>query len=529
MIPISAILLLGAFGPQQQNAPATDATPRMTQKQSGLVTFHVTTREVIVDVIAVNSRNGPVPDLSPVDLQVFDVDSEAAAGYKRRPILDRHPPSNPISSLRWIDATGNESGAAEAQQTALRISASCLEHATPYYQLAYHPDARGMTPGYHNVLITTTRRGVHLYYRHRYYVGNTAPLAANLPDVLAAPRLAQLDAQLRQAACYRADVPDSLSLAASLIDNGRTDVLRYSVTVDTDSLGFISLSDTGRRVQLDYAVCNFDTSGQGVDYWHASIDKTLSPLEYARAQAHGFPHILEFPMPPHLGISRIVVRDLVTGNIGSVNVVYPLIQNEPKDAASQATAENARRSEAIREAIRNYGPLTAPPPGPIGSFGSIVPSPNSFCGDVYELPGQTKKLPDFRELNPVGSIYTTFLGVPDQLFTPTNGIPGVTSRLAWFGIDYYGTFWIRNSGAYEFRLSSDDGAMVQIDDRQLIDLDGLHMARTKSSRLQLDAGLHTVHVPYFQGKPDAVALGLWIREPGRDWKIFDLRDFAPPR
>jgi hypothetical protein len=42
---------------------------------------------------------------------------------------------------------------------------------------------------------------------------------------------------------------------------GRADVLRYSVNIDPNSLAFISLSDSGRRIQLDYWACNFDVAG----------------------------------------------------------------------------------------------------------------------------------------------------------------------------------------------------------------------------------------------------------------------------
>jgi hypothetical protein len=28
--------------------------------------------------------------------------------------------------------------------------------------------------------------------------------------------------------------------------------------------------------------------------------------------------------------------------------------------------------------------------------------------------------------------------------------------------------------------------------------------------------------------PFAVALELWVRPPGEDWRLFDLRDFAEP-
>ena len=168
--------------------------------------------------------------------------------------------------------------------------------------------------------------------------------------------------------------------------------------------------------------------------------------------------------------------------------------------------------------------------GPLGSFGSVVPRPTAFCGDVYELKPDTPRLPDFRDLDPIGSIYTDSLAVPNQIFAGTNGIPGVTDRTIWFGVDYHANFWTHNAGTYYFRFTSDDGAVLQIDDKRVIDLDNLHSALTKEGHIALDSGRHTIHVPYYEGTPYAVALSLWVRSPGEDdWKIFDVRDFANPK
>jgi hypothetical protein len=506
---------------QSEQRSGQSPSPQQQDRQVPL-TFRVTTREVIVDVIAVDGHGRPVVDLKPADLQVFDQIPELTQQRKRHHVSSPQSSPDQIASFTIVNPATKQAPPAESLEAGFRLGTSCLDRATLHYQLAYHPGPQGFAPGYHDVLITTTRRGAHLFYSHRYYVGATAPDPKNLPDKLSAPRLAQLADQLRQAACYRSTVPSSIALRASLIDTGRTDQLRYSVAVDADSLAFISLSDNGRGVQLDYAVCNFDVDGQPIDYLHGSLDQVLTPVEYTRALAHGFPHLIDFPTPPHLGLSRFVVRDLVTGNIGSVDTVYPVASRPPPDPAAVAQARETDRLQAIG----NYGHY-APPQGPIGSFGSIVPAPDSFCGDIYEIPGDTSRLPDFRELDPIASIYTDSLAVPNQIFSGTPGIPGVTPRVAWFGIDYYGTFWIRNPGDYEFMMTSDDGAILQIDDQHVIGIDGAHMALTRTGHVALDAGVHNIHVPYFQGPPDAVALQLWVKPPGAAWQIFDLRDFAP--
>jgi hypothetical protein len=138
-------------------------------------------------------------------------------------------------------------------------------------------------------------------------------------------------------------------------------------------------------------------------------------------------------------------------------------------------------------------------------------------------------MPDFRTLDPLGSIYTYSLAVPDQIFKGTNGIPGVTDRTIWFGVDYHADFWTHKAGEYDFRLTSDDGAILQVDDKRVIDLNNLHAVFTKEGQITLDAGRHTIHIPYYRGTLYAAGLSLWVRTPGeKDWKLFDLREFEEP-
>jgi hypothetical protein len=98
----------------------------------------------------------------------------------------------------------------------------------------------------------------------------------------------------------------------------------------------------------------------------------------------------------------------------------------------------------------------------------------------------------------------------------------------WFGIDYYGEFWITKPGEYKFDLESDDGSRLFIDNQQIIENDELHQAQSKTGKITLAAGRHTIHVPYFQGSPTGVALILAIKPPGGPQRPFNLADYPPP-
>jgi hypothetical protein len=159
-------------------------------------------------------------------------------------------------------------------------------------------------------------------------------------------------------------------------------------------------------------------------------------------------------------------------------------------------------------------------------FGTTVAINSGLRGDIYFLHADTKWLPDFRKMKPKGSIYTTSLNVPPQSFK--DGFPGVTKRFEWFAIVYTGRLWIANPGGYRFALLSDDGSKLWIDDRLLIDNDGIHPPLEASNTANLTPGIHAIRVAYFQGPRMDVALILRVAGPGQRIHIFNTDEFKPP-
>lgn len=58
---------------------------------------------------------------------------------------------------------------------------------------------------------------------------------------------------------------------------------------------------------------------------------------------------------------------------------------------------------------------------------------------------------------------------------------------------------IETAGTYLFRLVSDDGSELLIDDQLVIDHDGLHGATAKDGSITLTEGVHSLRVNYFEG------------------------------
>jgi hypothetical protein len=164
---------------------------------------------------------------------------------------------------------------------------------------------------------------------------------------------------------------------------------------------------------------------------------------------------------------------------------------------------------------------------PIPTFGTTVPANSGFRGQIYYLEPETPKLPDFSKLTPVGTIYTPYLCVPPRNFE--EGFPGVTDRFEWFAIDYTGRFWVSQPGAYRFALASDDGSILYIDGKKVIDVDHQHPVIEKLHTVKLKTGVHTIRVSYFQGPRFHVALVLRVAGPhDGELHVFHTDEFKPP-
>ncbi|MGH2647010.1 MAG: PA14 domain-containing protein, partial [Ginsengibacter sp.] len=109
------------------------------------------------------------------------------------------------------------------------------------------------------------------------------------------------------------------------------------------------------------------------------------------------------------------------------------------------------------------------------AFGDSIFITNGLTGKVYLLPvPSTRKLPDFDTMKAVSIIYIDSINIPPRNWS--SGFPGLHDRFEWFGIEYTGFFKPNEAGDYVFRLLSDDGSKLFIDDKLIIDNDGLHGA-----------------------------------------------------
>ena len=144
-----------------------------------------------------------------------------------------------------------------------------------------------------------------------------------------------------------------------------------------------------------------------------------------------------------------------------------------------------------------------------------------FRGLVYLVPDDVERLPDFSRLRPFATLFTDRFEVKPQEFR--GGFPGVSKEDEWFAIRYEGPFFASEGGTWRFRLVSDDGAALYVDNQKVIDNDGVHGVRTAHGAVELAPGRHHLRLDYFQGNRGPVALELYTAAPSEPQREYILQ------
>ena len=88
---------------------------------------------------------------------------------------------------------------------------------------------------------------------------------------------------------------------------------------------------------------------------------------------------------------------------------------------------------------------------------------------------------------------------PSQTFNVNSiEVPSEVNAPA-FGLQYRGYIDVPENGIYSFYLTSDDGSLLSIDDKTVVDNDGLHSAIERSGEMALEKGLHRFSLDFIEG------------------------------
>lgn len=205
------------------------------------------------------------------------------------------------------------------------------------------------------------------------------------------------------------------------------------------------------------------------------------------------------------------------------------IQIQTGDATKQPAGQ--RPPPPPPPAARPAGQAPTPAPTPVAAqtrrppaippTATRINAPNAFGngksgafqGLVYVIPDTSKRLPPTSTLVPFAALFTDKFEIQSQDFS--SGFPGALMQNDWFLISYEGPFNVPQQGKWQFQLTSDDGAKLYIDDKLVVDNDGLHTAKAAQAEATLTAGQHWLKLEYFQGARGQVALSLLMGQGGK--------------
>jgi len=107
--------------------------------------------------------------------------------------------------------------------------------------------------------------------------------------------------------------------------------------------------------------------------------------------------------------------------------------------------------------------------------------------------GSQRRVPNYNAMRP--QITRT---VPRIAYHNTGGNWQGIGRRDRFGVRWTGVLTIHRGGVYRFMTGSDDGSKVYIDNRYVLNNDGLHPWRTRYANVRVNSGRHPVKVEFFE-------------------------------
>ena len=199
--------------------------------------------------------------------------------------------------------------------------------------------------------------------------------------------------------------------------------------------------------------------------------------------------------------------------------------------------------QAVAPVVAAAPPAPAPPvvaaaPAPMAApaassgappklFEECADSPDRpMVAEVYRLRVNSTSVNEMRRRKPVKTVCMAQLDITPRDFR--DGFPGLDMN-EWFGLDIRFTVNIPQDITMDLMLLSDDGAILTVDDVEVINNDGIHAAAPLMETVKLAKGLRNFRVRYFQGPGFGLALMLaWKKPEGKDYQYIPRRLIGRP-
>lgn len=244
---------------------------------------------------------------------------------------------------------------------------------------------------------------------------------------------------------------------------------------------------------------------------HNKVAQAVGPSYTAIAERYNFTHYFVSKLANKIinggygvwGSAAMIAHPELTIDDASQMVSYIMTLDGESPPPSQ--------SSSSQENEKGYSLFEESDPEPEGR-GAIV--------HVYKLPAGIDALENFEasglphyvgRVNAIHALYNSDFAHPkDKLDLETN-----------FYVEFHGYLDIPRQDNFLFRLSSDDGSRFYIDDKLVIDNDGLHGYDPIEGEIALAAGKHPFKVRFFQaGGGKAVSLH-YLKHGGSKFELVD--------
>jgi len=200
-----------------------------------------------------------------------------------------------------------------------------MNDSNAFYEIAYYPNSQGWNGEFRKIILKVSRPGLTLSFRQGYYAR-----AEEAKDPKA------VRAELQQASCEDYLNATSVILLAQSLPVNRPEQLKYYIAIDPTTITFIPAEDGSQEAKLTLAVCTLDKSGKPLQLMTEALDRKLTAKEYRSVEdRRGFPHVLAMVPQTKPSSLRILVKDELTGQFGSVNV--PLAPESARQGTQSAT------------------------------------------------------------------------------------------------------------------------------------------------------------------------------------------------
>ncbi|MBI4964708.1 MAG: hypothetical protein HY913_15620 [Desulfomonile tiedjei] len=158
-----------------------------------------------------------------------------------------------------------------------------------------------------------------------------------------------------------------------------------------------------------------------------------------------------------------------------------------------------------------------PAPGLIAA--EIPGGKGTFSVNVYKLPENIQALPDYTAFRPKQAVTADRINL--DAATGDNEPANLPENTEGLGMRFMGMFLVSGEGIFKWRLDSKDGARMHIDDKTLIENDGVHAPSSKTAFTHLAEGVHTIIVDSFNSKGPPV-LKLFVTQPLGKEQVFSI-------